>query len=388
MRLFFMPHGYSKDFASFEGNIWLNAASEGPLPLCAAAALNEAVGWKSRPYELDIPKFIAIQKELKDSIGRLIGVPARDVILANSASYGLHLLADGLPWQAGDEIIVMQNDFPTDILPWLALEREGVVVNQIKPRGLVLEPDELAGVITEKTKLFCISHVHTFTGDTVDATGLAGVCRDQGVRFVLNVSQSAGTMPIDLSHIPVDAVVCAGYKWLCGPYGVGFAWIEPEWRDQLDINRAYWPTVLSEEDLKSEGPLSLHDLNSARKYDVFGTANFFNFIPFKASIDYFLGIGLETVRAYHQELIDRLIGGIDEAFFEVISPREGDRRSSLVVISLRKKEKNETLYKALKDDGIYTAFWKGNLRMAPHVYNTQENIDRFIELLNTTGAEL
>lgn len=373
---------YKKDFSSFEGNIWLNAASEGPLPLVSAKALQDALEWKSRPYQMDIPKFVSTIKGLKESISRLIGVPARDVILANSASYGLHLLADGIPWQKGDEIILMQNDFPADILPWLALEQRGVTVRQVKVSECVLQPDELLANITEKTRLFCISHVHTFTGIILDIERFAGICKEKGIIFVLNITQSVGTMPVDLSRFPVDAAVSAGYKWLCGPYGTGFCWIKPELRDQLQLNRAYWPAVLCEEELKSEDALTFKDLKSARKYDVFGTANFFNFVPFKASIDYFLDAGLENVRAYHDWLMDCLIAGLNTDQYDLISPKEGKQRSSLVVLSHKDKEKNERIFKGLTEQGIYTALWKSNLRIAPHVYNTQEEIKKVLNILH------
>lgn len=373
---------YAKDFASFEGKIWLNAASEGPLPLRAAQALQDAVQWKSRPYQLDIPKFVSVPRELKESIGRLIGVPYRDVILANSASYGLHILANGIPWRRGDEIALMQNDFPADILPWLALEQGGVAVRQIKAREKVLQPEELLENITGRTRLFCISHVHTFTGVALDIGRFAQICKEKGILFVLNLSQSAGTMPVDLSAFPVDAAVSAGYKWLCGPYGTGFCWIKPELRDQLTLNRAYWSAVLSGEDLKREDALTFKDLKTARKYDVFGTANFFNFVPFKAAIDYWLDAGVENVRAYHDRLIDRLIAGLDKDPYHLISPKEGRRRSSLVVFSHKDRKENERIFKGLMEQGIYTALWKGNLRVAPHVYNTEEEIERVLRVLH------
>src|SRR3989338_3304937 len=171
-----MKTDYRKDFASFEGNIWLNSASEGALPLVSARALQDAVEWKSKPYLLTIPKFIAAQKDLKESISRLINVPYRDVILGNSASHGLHILANGIPWKAGDEVLLMRNDFPADILPWLALEHKGVKVRQLKPRDRVLEPDELEEDITKQTRLVCLPHGHTFSGVILDIRRFAEIC--------------------------------------------------------------------------------------------------------------------------------------------------------------------------------------------------------------------
>jgi len=372
---------FEKEFASFDGKIWLNAASEGPLPLIAARALVDAVEWKSKPYLLDIPKFVSTQTGLKESIGKLIGVPHRDVILANSASYGLHILANGIQWKKGDEIILMHNDFPADILPWLALEEKGVVIRQVKARKQVIAPSELLENITDRTRLFCIPHVHTFTGVVLDIKWFSEICREKGITFVLNITQSVGTMPIDLSQLSVDAIVSAGYKWLCGPYGTGFCWIKPELRDQLSLNRAYWPVVLSQKDLKSEDVLAARELKSARKYDIFGTANFFNYVPLKAAIDFWLEIGLEHIRTYHDSLIDVFIAQLDMDRYELISPREGGQRSSLVFFSHKDKSRNEQIFKDLTAQGIHIALWKGNLRVAPHLYNTEKQMHKVTQVL-------
>jgi len=303
---------YREDFSNLEKKVWLNAASEGPLPIVAQQALLESIEWKSKPYMLTDSKFISTVTDLKKSIGTLINVNPVDVILANSASYGLHILANGVPWQKGDEILVMFNDFPTDILPWLALEEKGVVIRQVKPKDKVLTPAELQQNITQKTKLFCITHVHTFSGYILDVKQFGEICQKHGVIFVLNLSQSLGTMPVDISSLSVDAVVTAGYKWLCGPYGSGFCWLKPSLRDRLQYNQAYWVAAMTKEDLEKETLLRLTEIKSARKYDVFGTANFFNFVPFRAAIDYWLGLGLDTVRNHHQTLIDQFIDGLSQ----------------------------------------------------------------------------
>ena len=376
-----LARGYQKDFASFDGKIWLNAASEGPLPLIADKALQQAVTWKMKPYLLDMGKFVTTVTGLKRSIGRLLGVDEADVILGNSASYGLHLLANGIPWKKGDEILTMQNDFPTNILPWLALEKKGVIVRQIKPKERVLEPEELRKFVNDHTRLLCLSHVHTFSGYVLDIEGFAKVCKEKGIVFVLNLSQSLGAMPVDIGKFPVDAVVSAGYKWLCGPYGTGFCWIKPSLRKTLVLNQAYWAAMLSKEDLLEECPLKLKDVQTARRFDVFGTASFFNHVPLKTAIDYWLESGLENVKAYHDTLVDRFIAGLRGSGYELISPEKGKKRSSLVVLSHADRNRNTQIYEILLSRGIYTALWKGNIRIAPHVYNTTQEIDQTLKIL-------
>jgi selenocysteine lyase/cysteine desulfurase len=372
---------FSNDFSSFEDKIWLNAASEGPIPKVSVDALHEAIRWKSLPYLLTHEKFVFAHKGLKESLGKLLNVSARDMIVATSASYGLHLLANGLPWKKGDEIIVMQNDFPTDILPWLYLEKRGVKVRQLKAKNKVLTLEELKSAINSKTKLFCISQVHTFTGIPVDMEAMGEMCRKNKIFFVVNLSQSAGNVSIDLASYPIDAVVGAGYKWLLGPYSTGFAWIKPSLREQLDVNNTYWSAVLSEEELKNEGALTLKDNKTARRLDMFAPANFFNFIPWKASIDYLLKIGIDQVYEYNQTLIDALINHLDLKSYVLISPPGKTERSNLVVISHREKQNNLKIYKGVLLEGIYPAFWKGNIRFSPHLYNTPAQMQKVSQIL-------
>ncbi len=374
---------YQKDFSSFDGNIWLNAGSEGPLPVVSIRSLQEAIEWKSKPYLLTNERFALAVSDLKDSIGKLINVDPLDVILGNSASYGLHLMANGIDWRKGDEILLMQNDFPSNILPWLALEKKGVKVIQIKPKERILTASEFQKAITKRTKLFCVSHVHTFSGRMLDIAAFGQICKEKNIVFVVNASHSIGTMPFDISKLAVDCVVCVGYKWLCGPYGTGFCWIKPEIREQLDINSAYWLSNLSAGQLQSEEKIKFNEMHLAKKFDVFGTANFFNFVPLRTSIDYFLNLGSNNVRDYQQRLIDRLLDKLDMDRYQLISSKERSVRSSLVVISHRDNNKNKKIHLDLLSKHIYTALWKNNIRITAHVYNSQEDIDRLIDVLHS-----
>lgn len=362
---------------------WLNAASEGPLPLCAKEALLAVAEKKCRPYELTFEYFAQVPLRLKQSLGRLINVPFRDIILANSASYGVHLIAEGTNWNADDEVVLMQNDFPTNILPWLALTKQGVNVKQVKAERYILSLDELNAALTPKTRVVCLSHVHTFSGHMLnDVSEYAEACHAAGAKLIINISQSCGNCSIDVATMGVDAVVCAGYKWLLGPYGIGFCWIDPAWRDSLEINRAYWASQMSEDELKSEDVLHYKDIKSARKYDFFGTANFFNNVPFTASVEMLLGIGVDKVKQYNDALNEKLLKQIDQNKFEIISPQDPLKRSALTVLSLKDNKHNPDLFAFLKGQKLHTALWKNKIRVTPHIYNTKEDIDRLTAALN------
>jgi selenocysteine lyase/cysteine desulfurase len=184
----------------------------------------------------------------------LVNAPVDEIVLANSASYGLHLIANSYPWRAGDEMLVMAGDFPSDILPWLMIERRcGVRVIRIKPRNHVVAPDELEAAITPRTRLFCTTWVHSFSGFAIDLGALGAICRSRDVAFVLNASQALGTRFIDVCQAPIDALTCAGWKWLCGPYGAGFCWVGARLRERLQPMKAYWLAMQTAEDLEKEG---------------------------------------------------------------------------------------------------------------------------------------
>lgn len=374
----------AQDFGPFEGKVWINCAHQGPMPRVATEAAQEAIGWKITPYLLTSERFSEVPGRLREALGRLVGVSPKDIILANSASYGLHLLANGFPWRPGDELVLVRGDFPSVTLPWLALERRGVEVRFVEPGEQGLRIEDLAKSFTERTKLFCTTWVHSFTGRAIDLETVGECCRTRGVRFVLNGAQAFGTRPIDLSRSSIDAITGVGFKWLCGPYGTGFCWMKPELREKLEYNQAYWLAMQTADDLgkvvdPQAGPKQ--DLG-ARRYDVFGTANFFNFMPLTAAVEYLLDKGIAPIARQNATLVSRLIEGLDERKYHVLSPRSGSSRSTLIIVSYRDPNRNESLYEGLRERGVYASFRRGNLRFSPHLYNTEEDIDAALAFLN------
>lgn len=375
---------YSTDFGPFGDVLWLNTSHQGPLPKVAVSALEEATGWKRSPHRLiDSALFSDIPKKLRDALGRLINCPSEDIILGNSASYGLHLLANGIRWQPGDEVLVVRGDFPATILPWLGLAERGVTVRAVELSDGRLDPETLADSITDRTRLFCSSWVFSFWGIKLNLKATREICRRRGVKVVLNCSQAIGTQPFNVGDGYADAITNVGFKWLCGPYGTGFCWVEPEFRESLSYNQAYWLAMQTADDLKvSQQMPQIKDGLGARKYDVFGTANFFNFMPWTASVNYLLGLGIETVKEHNDQLISYLIDGLDPEKFEIKSPTDTDDRSTILIVSHRQPNRNPDIFSQLQTQNIYISLRNGRLRFAPHIYNTIEQIDRVLEIMN------
>ena len=369
------------DFGDFEGRAWLNCAHQGPLPLVAVAAAEQALADKAAPHRIGDGSFTEVPGRLKAALGRLVGVPADQVILGNSTSYGLQLLVQGIDWRQGDEILLVDGDFPATVVPWLPLAERGVRVRLLRPEGGALEAGQLEAELTPATRLFCSSWVFSFTGQQVDLAALGGICRRAGVRFVVNGSQAVGAAPLDLAALAVDGLVSCGFKWLCGPYATGFCWLRPDLRASLRNRPAYWLSHSTQEDLGQAGGYQLRDDLGAAAWDVFGTANFLNFRPWTASVEYLLGLGVERVAAWDQALVERFLQGLDPDRYRLVSPRQGPRRSTLVVFGNREADQTGALFERLTAAGVDVALRRGQLRVSPHLYNTEADIDRALEVL-------
>jgi cysteine desulfurase/selenocysteine lyase len=222
--------------------------------------------------------------------------------------------------------------------------------------------------------------VNSFTGHLVDVDEVGEICRERDIKFVVNGTQAIGAKALNLKETRVDAVTSCGFKWLCGPYGTGFCWVEPALLGQLEYNQAYWLTLQEGVGLQEEMIVNVDGDLGAKRYDVFGTANFHNFIPWTASVEYLLSKGISSIENHNERLVEHLVKNIDSRKFEVISPEEGEEMSSIAVIS-HQEGKNQEIYARLLDNGYYVSLRNGRLRISPHLYNTLDEIDAVLDLL-------
>lgn len=371
-------------FGPFDGRSWLNTAHQGPLPRSAVEMAVRAAALKAAPHRIGDADFSEVPERLRTLLAQLVGSPPEQVVLGNSTSYGLHLVANGLDWQDGDEVLVIEGDYPATILPWQRLAPLGVRVRPLRPAGELLSAAELTAAIGPRTRLLAVTWVDSFTGRTLDLHELGAVCRQAGVLFVVNASQALGARPLDVSATPVDAVVACGYKWLCGPYGTGFAWLHPDLLDRLRPQQAYWLAMQAGRGLDQMRETSVRDDIGVRAFDVFCPANFATTLPWIASLELFLGTGIATIADWDQRLVDRLVAGIDPERFRLISPAGGLARSTLVVLSPVGGD-SEQRHQRLAEAGIDIAYREGNLRVSVHLFNEPAEIDRTLAVLHQDG---
>ena len=370
-------------FGDFDGRAWLNTAHQGPLPRAAAEIAHDAVDRKCAPYRMAEDDFFDVPSRLRAALANLVGADPGEIALGTSTSFGLNLLAQGLRLQRGDEVLLVENDFPATVFPWLPLQRHGVSVRFLPAPDGEPDPDELRAALTDRTRVFCSSWVFSYTGYAADVAALARVCREHGVRFVLNGSQAVGARPTDVHDLGVDAIVSCGYKWLCGPYATGFCWLRRELLEQLAFEQAYWLANSRSHDLSRPPSYELRDDLGAAAYDVFCTANLFTFPAWISAIELMLDRGIDAIAAHDQRLVQRFIDGLPDGW-QLMSPAGGASRSTLAMVAPRDGEDDAAVDKAfdrLSEAGVDVAQRAGQIRISPHWHNNDDDVDRALGAL-------
>ena len=359
---------WSSLFPGVAARNWLNTAHQGPLPAVAVAAAERALAEKAAPFRIPDEAFEQRPARLRGLLAGLVGGRPDEIVLGNSTSHGLHLVANGLRWSEGDEVLLAEDDYPATVLPFRRLGR-----TRMAPR------DRLADALTPRTRVVAVTWVDSFTGYAVDLDALGKACRAAGALLVVNASQALGARPLDVRRTPVDVVAACGYKWLCGPYGTGFSWIRPEVLRELAPSQAYWLAQQSGGRLDHMRDYRIRDLG-ARGFDVFCPAAFLQNDTWAAAVELLTEIGVERIAAYDQGLVQLILDRLDPDLYQLVSPATGPERSTLVVLRPRTGSATEVVAR-LAGSGVDVASREGNVRLAPHLFNTPDQIAEVAELL-------
>jgi selenocysteine lyase/cysteine desulfurase len=371
------------DFPGLANIVWLNAAHQGPMPMPAIAASHDAIALKSNPSLITDDLFSTVPDQLRSALAKVIGANAEDIVLANSASYGLHLIAHSFKWRHGDEIVAISGDFPSTGLPWMLLERQGVKVRFIETKGLVVTAEEIERALSNNTRIVAITWVHSFTGGVADLDAIGDVCRRHRVRLVVNGSQGVGAKRIHVKKTPIDAMTSVGFKFLCGPYATGFLWLRPGAWPELEPTKAYWLSLMNTEDLS--GPIRLPEPPKHFRpsdHDIFCTANFNNYLPWLRSLEYLLDIGFSNIEEQSRALYESLVKAIDPGRYRIMGNPADRTQSNLVFLAPVKGRAACAIVAGLSRRQIYVSERRGQIRVSFHFYNSIEDIYCFAEAVN------
>lgn len=372
------------EWFEIEDATYLDTATQGAMPRIALDAVQQSFEAKRFPHRMDDSRWFEVPNRLRSSLSRLIGARPEEIALATGSSTGLAIVAHGLAWRAGDEVITATGEFPMQYATWKPMEeREGIMLRVVSPRGAFLSADDLIAALTPRTRVISVSHVRFDDGSLLDVPRVAAACHAQGALLVLDVTQSCGALPIDVGTLGADFVVCAGYKWLLSPYGTGFLWVKRERMDTLRPGPFYWTGQLADSfaDFNFADPRPSH---SARRFDSAEAATYYNFnlTAMASSVEFVSRIGADTVLAHNRRLIAHLFERLPRACVPA-SPLDATQRGAYGCFTARSPERTTALYQRLREANVVVAMREGRIRVSPHLFNSVRDIDRLLDVIAT-----
>lgn len=365
--------------------VYLNHAALSPLPDPVAETMQEVIADFSRHGATHFGEWQKRLREGRSVLARFVGADPEEIAFVRNTSEGVTIAAFGIDWRQGDNVVLVDQEFPANVLPWLHAAGRF----QVSPRFVSPQPDgririsDLAAQIDQRTRVVAISFVQFASGYRFDLDKIGELCRERGVLLFVDGIQGVGVLPLDVRRTAVDMLACGGYKWLLGPVGSGFLFVRKGVLESLQPVVESWTSVEEPYDMLT-GATERVDYTKplARTAERFhgGALNVLGFVGLAAAVALLAEVGIEGICRRVLELGDRLIEGVRGKGYEILSPLEPGSRSGIVVIRPGEADPRQ-LFRHLHQQGFRLALPCGNLRLSPHFYNTEEEIDRFVGAL-------
>lgn len=370
---------WKNEWFPIEDATYLNFAAHAAIPRVALNAVQASVAAKRRPHIVDDRSFFFVAANLRQTLATLIGASQDDIALTTGAGAGLATIAYALKWSAGDEVIIAGGEFPAHYATWKPMEaREGIKLQITHPQDQFIQSGDLIAAMTPRTRVISVSHVRFDDGSILDASSLAAACKRNGTLLVLDVSQSCGAIPMDVSSLGADFIVCAGYKYLLSPWGTGFLWAKPENADLLRPGPYNWLS----QDVETFARLNYVDPSPARtlsRWDAAQASSIYNFnlTVMEASARFVLNATPALIHDHNQSLIDYFFERLPDGY-RLASPRQASHRGVFGCIEVGSRGDTESLYQTLRDERFVVALREGKIRVAPHLLNSTQDMDRLL----------
>jgi selenocysteine lyase/cysteine desulfurase len=375
---------WRQEWFEIEDATYLNLAGQAPMPKVSIRAVQAALEAKKYPHHMPDSTFFEVPNRVRASIAKLIGGKPEEVALTSGASAGVAAVAYGLAWKPGDEVVTAKGEFPLQYTAWKPMEeREGLKLKIVAPRERFISADDLIAAITPRTRVVSVSMVRYDDGSLLDAPRVAAACHKQGALLLLDVSQCCGALPMDVNQLGADFLVCAGYKWLLSPFGTGFFWVKSEHLNIVRPGPFYWMAVAGSDNFAALNFDDPKPAASAKRWDSPEWASYFNFnlAAMDVSVDFVLRMGPELVAAHNRKLIELMFERLPKDRFVPASPLDAARRGPYGCFAARSPEKTAEVYKHLRKENVVVSLREDNIRVSPHLFNTERDIDRLISVV-------
>jgi selenocysteine lyase/cysteine desulfurase len=361
--------------------VYLNNASIGPIPERTRRALDQFTAKRTAPHLLPDRDIVAMMQGARELVAELINADAGEIALAVNTGFGLSLAATALPLSPGDIVLVSDREFPANVYPWLMQRRRGVAIEfaQCTPEGWPDEDHLRTRLRDPRVKVLAVSYVQFSNGYRADLASLSAACRENGTYLVVDGIQGIGNSVLDVKQTPVDIVACGGQKWLLSPWGSGFVYVRRELIAAMEPAVTGWMAFEGTDDFSRLTEYNPNLRTDARRFELI-TLPYQDFYGMTESLRMLLELGVRDIAEVTRALHEPVIRWADQEGVRVISPRDETHRSAILCIA---PPKPVDAYHALKRAHVVCSLREGGIRLAPHCYNTIEEMEKVVEVLNT-----
>jgi selenocysteine lyase/cysteine desulfurase len=357
---------------------YFDHAAVAPLPDVVAESV---VSWANSMNESGVADWSRWRKTVETArrlAAKLLNAERDEIALIHSTTEGINVVAEGVPWRAGDNLVTLASEFPSNLYPWMNLKDKGVELRQVPAGDERADLDAIARACDEKTRIVSVSWVGYATGFRNDLDAIAGIAHSQGAKLFVDAIQGLGAFPLDVQETPLDFLSADGHKWLLGPEGAGIFFARQELLDWLRPLGIGWNSVAHAGNF-ADTSLALKP--NAGRYEG-GTYNMVGLAGLSAA--------LELQAEYGTTAISERILAVTEALIEELQAIGATIASDLTlahrsgILAFTYSEEDPLLLKQkLLEQGVILNCRHGRLRISPHVYTNQEDIEKLISALKT-----
>ncbi len=359
-------------FPIAEQRVHLNHAGVSPVSLRVADTVKAFIDHATTLAPGAHARWEAQAEAVRASIARLIGAAADEIAFVDNTSVGLSLVAAGLDWRDGDNVIAVDGEYPSNVYPWWSLRSRGVETRMIGKRPGDITVDDVAAHVDDRTRLVAISFVDWSSGGRVDLAPIGAFCRERGMRLCVDGIQGVGAVRLDVEASGVDFLAVGGHKWLLAPEGCGFLYVSRRVAGEFRSVMHGWKSV---DDADTYLPYHFDPRSDAAKLEP-GSPPLLGILALGAAVDLLHEVGPAAIEQRLFELNDEFAAGLEARGAEIVSPRVPGRRSGILVF--RFDGDAEPLAARLREGGCAVRVRGGGIRVAPHFYQHGGDVERFL----------
>lgn len=371
----------AQEFELEPGLTYLNHAAVSPWPKRTRDSVVTFANENFHQGSWNYPRWLQVESGLRNKIQSLINAPsADDIALIKNTSEALSFVAYGLNWQPGDNIVITNQEFPSNHIVWQSLQSRGVELRIATIDSYEKDDPEqsMFELCDSSTRLIAVSSIQYGSGLKMNLNKIGEFCQSNSILFLIDAIQSIGAVSFDVQACKAHFVMADGHKWMLGPEGMGFFYCDEKQREDLKLTQYGWHMV---EDMGNYKSQSWETAKSARRFEC-GSPNMMGIQALNASISLILELGMDDIEQRLQENTALMLQAIEEsAQLELISPRSVDRLGGIVTFK-HKKQSSEMLYRYLMKQKILCAERGGGVRFSPHFYSDQSLILKALNAAN------